>query len=91
MHVKLVEGRSWKAQEALKLQEYADESLARPLTIPLIVFVLASASLHAQSNHVKGLTTSQAAELFAKWGKNELPENKRHPFLIFLSYFWGPM
>jgi H+-transporting ATPase len=27
----------------------------------------------------------------AQWGFNELPEKKRSPLLIFLSYFWGPM
>jgi len=26
-----------------------------------------------------------------EWGYNELPEKKRHPLLVFLSYFWGPM
>lgn len=26
-----------------------------------------------------------------EWGPNELPEKKRHPLLILLSYFWGPM
>ncbi len=27
----------------------------------------------------------------AEWGYNELAEKKRHPLLVFLSYFWGPM
>ena len=26
-----------------------------------------------------------------EWGPNELPEKKKHPLLILLGYFWGPM
>ena len=26
-----------------------------------------------------------------EWGFNELPSKTRHPLLVFLSYFWGPM
>ena len=38
-----------------------------------------------------GLTTSQATERLAKHGYNELAEKIVNPFLVFLTYFWGPM
>jgi len=38
-----------------------------------------------------GLSTELVEARRAEWGYNELAEKKRHPFLIFLSYFWGPM
>lgn len=34
---------------------------------------------------------SKIPDLQAQWGPNELPEKKVNPFLLFLSYFWGPM
>ena len=37
------------------------------------------------------MTDEEAAVLRAKWGHNELPEKKKNVFLMFLSYFWGPM
>jgi len=48
-------------------------------------------ALARQSNIKTGLTSAELASLQAKWGPNELPEKKRIPLLVFLSYFWGPM
>jgi len=41
--------------------------------------------------HVDGISDSEAAERLARFGPNELPEEKRNPLLKFLSYFWGPI
>ncbi|OPY38381.1 MAG: Copper-exporting P-type ATPase B [Methanoregula sp. PtaU1.Bin051] len=38
-----------------------------------------------------GLSDPQVGELRKKFGFNEIEEKKKHPFLKFLSYFWGPI
>ena len=38
-----------------------------------------------------GLATSEAQTRLAKYGYNELPEEKTNALLRFLSYFWGPI
>ena len=38
-----------------------------------------------------GLSDEQVAERRARFGFNDIPEEKKHPFLKFLSYFWGPI
>ena len=38
-----------------------------------------------------GLTGAEARARLAKYGYNELPEEKSNPLLKFLSYFWGPI
>lgn len=38
-----------------------------------------------------GLSSTDAMTIREKWGYNELVEVTRNPFLVFLSYFWGPM
>jgi H+-transporting ATPase len=43
-----------------------------------------------QFNH-KGLTSEEAKELLAKYGKNELPEKIEPKWLLFLKQFWAPM
>ena len=40
---------------------------------------------------MNGLTSDKVTELRQKYGFNDLPEEKKHPFLKFLSYFWGPI
>jgi len=46
----------------------------------------------AQSTNVKtGLTSDMVEKRQLEWGYNELPSKSRHPLLVFLSYFWGPM
>ena len=39
----------------------------------------------------EGLTRSEAQARLAKYGYNELPEEKTNPVFKFLSYFWGPI
>ncbi|CAJ1007459.1 putative Cation transporter/ATPase, N-terminus, partial [Leishmania naiffi] len=39
----------------------------------------------------KGLTTEEAEELLAKYGRNELPEKRTPSWLIYLRGLWGPM
>ncbi|HVB33613.1 MAG TPA: plasma-membrane proton-efflux P-type ATPase [Patescibacteria group bacterium] len=38
-----------------------------------------------------GLSQAEAKKRLAKYGWNELPEEKANPLLKFLSYFWGPI
>jgi H+-transporting ATPase len=38
-----------------------------------------------------GLSQEEAQSRLAKYGPNELPEEKVNPILKFLSYFWGPI
>ena len=46
----------------------------------------------AQSTDRKrGLTADMVEKRQLEWGYNELPSKTRHPLLVFLSYFWGPM
>jgi H+-transporting ATPase len=45
----------------------------------------------AHELHPHGLTSAEAAEAFAKYGPNELPDKKRSKFVMFISYLWGPM
>ncbi|MHB8462349.1 MAG: HAD-IC family P-type ATPase, partial [Vulcanimicrobiaceae bacterium] len=39
----------------------------------------------------EGLSSAQAAELLAKWGRNEIPLEQTRPLLAFLRKFWGPI
>ena len=39
----------------------------------------------------EGLSDAEAAKRLTQYGPNELVEKRRHPFLKFLSYFWGPI
>ncbi|WP_455388549.1 plasma-membrane proton-efflux P-type ATPase, partial [Petrachloros mirabilis] len=39
----------------------------------------------------EGLTEAEAQQRLAQYGYNELAEKKTHPFMKFLSYFWGPI
>jgi hypothetical protein len=46
----------------------------------------------ASSTNIKtGLTSDMVEKRQLEWGYNELPSKTRHPLLVFLSYFWGPM
>jgi H+-transporting ATPase len=38
-----------------------------------------------------GLTEAEAQQRLAQYGYNELAEKQTHPFMKFLSYFWGPI
>jgi H+-transporting ATPase len=39
----------------------------------------------------EGLTRAEAEARLARYGYNELPEEKANPLVKFLSYFWGPI
>ena len=46
----------------------------------------------AQSTNIKtGLTSDMVEKRQLEWCYNELPSKSRHPLIVFLSYFWGPM
>jgi H+-transporting ATPase len=44
-----------------------------------------------QTNQDQGLTQNEAQKRLEKYGPNELAEERMHPLLKFLSYFWGPI
>ena len=50
-----------------------------------------SVSTHLSSTDSEGLTQTEAEQRLAKYGYNELQEEKANPLLKFLSYFWGPI
>jgi H+-transporting ATPase len=39
----------------------------------------------------KGLTGQEVIHLQEQYGFNDIPEEKKHPLLKFLGYFWGPI
>jgi H+-transporting ATPase len=39
----------------------------------------------------QGLSTPEVSRLREQSGFNDIPEEKKHPLLKFLSYFWGPI
>ena len=39
----------------------------------------------------EGLSASQAQERLAQYGPNAVPEERPHPFLLFLRKFWSPV
>jgi len=38
-----------------------------------------------------GLSSAEVIELRKRYGFNDIPEEKKHPLLKFLGYFWGPI
>ena len=38
-----------------------------------------------------GLTSAEVTDLRNQHGFNDIPEEKKHPLLKFISYFWGPI
>ena len=38
-----------------------------------------------------GLTSAEVTDLHRQYGFNDIPEEKKHPLLKFMSYFWGPI
>ncbi|WAC04381.1 MAG: plasma-membrane proton-efflux P-type ATPase [Methanoregula sp.] len=40
---------------------------------------------------IEGLTGQHVNSLREKYGYNDIPEEKKHPLLKFLGYFWGPI
>jgi H+-transporting ATPase len=40
---------------------------------------------------VKGLTLQEVLRRRRQYGFNDIPEEKKHPFLKFLGFFWGPI
>jgi H+-transporting ATPase len=43
------------------------------------------------SGPTRGLSSPDVARLREQYGSNDIPEEKKHPFLKFLGYFWGPI
>ncbi|HUT38760.1 MAG TPA: plasma-membrane proton-efflux P-type ATPase [Methanoregula sp.] len=50
----------------------------------------AESPVHAQGS-MTGLTRVEVMDLRQRYGFNDIPEEKKHPLLKFLSYFWGPI
>jgi H+-transporting ATPase len=48
-------------------------------------------SLTGTSKLPPGLTTADAIDLRNQYGFNDIPEEKKHPALKFVLYFWGPI
>jgi H+-transporting ATPase len=40
---------------------------------------------------VRGLTSAEVIDFRKQFGFNDIPEEKKHPLLKFLGYFWGPI
>jgi H+-transporting ATPase len=48
-------------------------------------------SLPDDAGTLTGLSRSDVTRLREQYGFNDIPEEKKHPLLKFLSYFWGPI
>jgi len=46
---------------------------------------------NAKPDDTHGLTTPEVSRLREQYGFNDLPEEKKHPLVKFLGYFWGPI
>jgi H+-transporting ATPase len=44
-----------------------------------------------QTHPSRGLTEPEVIHLRDQFGFNEIPEERRHPFIKLFSYFWGPI
>ena len=68
---------------------------AEPLTEATFTANLTASQLQSLESELGvsggGITSSDAQARLAKYGFNELPEEKSNPLLKFLSYFWGPI
>ncbi len=51
---------------------------------------LPDAVAHLDSS-VRGLTAADANTRLQRYGPNEIQEERRHPVLVFLGYFWAPI
>ena len=51
----------------------------------------AAESLEPAQGSLTGLTSAEVIELRKQYGFNDIPEEKKHPLLKFLGYFWGPI
>ena len=52
---------------------------------------LASKPAEKSASVPAGLTTDEANRLLAQYGENAIREERVHPFLKLLGYFWGPI
>lgn len=46
--------------------------------------------MHFQCDE-KGLSSDEAAKRLLEYGPNKLPEERRNPILVYLSYMWNPL
>ena len=51
----------------------------------------ATESHESSQGSLTGLTSAEVIELRKQYGFNDIPEEKKHPLLKFLGYFWGPI
>jgi H+-transporting ATPase len=53
--------------------------------------MIAPAKKDNEPGHPIGLTSEEVSHLRPQYGFNDLPVEKKHPFVKFLGYFWGPI
>ena len=51
----------------------------------------ATGSPGPDAGSTNGLTSAEVTDLRKQYGLNDIPEEKKHPLLKFLGYFWGPI
>jgi H+-transporting ATPase len=51
----------------------------------------ADAVPESDQHPMKGLTSAEVTGLRSRYGFNDIPQEKKHPLLKFLGYFWGPI
>ena len=44
-----------------------------------------------ENTNIQGLSTAEAKDRALRYGLNDIKEEKKHPFLRLLGYFWGPI
>ena len=72
-----------KAPEAKRGSEPESNDDLKSLPMPVMQATLGSSP--------DGLSQAEAQKRLAHYGPNEIEEKKTHPFLKFLTYFWGPI
>ena len=72
-----------KAPEAKRGSEPESNDDLKSLPMPVMQATLGSSP--------DGLSQAEAQKRLTHYGPNEIEEKKTHPFLKFLTYFWGPI